>query len=403
MKKLLAGLLVLASFSLQACGQGSGPHRPEPLPGPRPAAAHTQDQAVPRIDSSHDELAALISGLPTTSAALKKWQETPSWKDFARSVNEHWSAFDTQILGPMKKWVSEDLHDADQATQSLLYPFGGPDFATAAALFPSATKIVLMGLEPVGNLPDFDKAAAGWADGFFKDADTILSDFLKRGYFVTKHMNEVYSGGKVDGALPVICFFLKRTGYSIVAVDRVTLDAKGHWQETPYKPIKRSPKWPYGVRIDYVKASDPVLRSVFYFTCDISNTQFIKDGPLYARFDGLEAMSTFIKSGSYLLHYSEFTNLRSLILGRSLVVLQDDSGIPYRYFKDKTWTIQLYGAYTTPVEDFSPRLEQKDLRAAYEDPEGNIKKLPFHFGYHWVSKIDNLLLARRNSAPFKNP
>jgi hypothetical protein len=402
MKKSIACLVILASFSIQACGKGGGPQRAEPLSGPRPAAARVQDQEAARIDSSQDELATLMSGLPTASETLKKWQESPSWKDFAKSINDHWTAFDTQILVPMKKWASEDLFEAGQATQSLLYPFGGPDFVTAFTLFPNATKIVLMGLEPVGNLPNFDKAPAGWGDDYFKDSDTILSDFLKRGYFVTKHMNEVYGAGRVDGALPVICFFLKRTGNSIVAVKRLALDDKGHWQESPYA-AKRPQKWPYGIRVDYVKSADAVVRSVYYFTCDLSDTQFVKDGPLFEFFDGLEAMSTFIKSASYLLHYSEFANIRNLILTRSLVVLQDDSGVPYRYFKDRAWTIQLYGVYTTPVEDFSPRLEQKDLKAAYENPEGNVKKLPFHFGYHWVSKIDNLLLMKRSSAPSRNP
>jgi hypothetical protein len=402
MKKPFPIVVALGFLLVNACQSGSAPSKSAGSPSTTLARnVQAKDQspsaAAPSADRLLDDWATYLGGLPGADAAdsFKPFEEASSWQEFAKSINAHWTAFDTAILGPMKQWAGEDLSEAGRATKTLFYPFGGPDFVTAFAFFSGAEKTVLMGLEPIGNMPEFDKRPAEWREGFFKDFESILSDFLMRGYFVTRRMNEVFAEGRVDGALPIICFFLKRTGQTILGIERLAPDAKGQWIETSYKRLKKRPRRPYGVRIDYMNPGDGLLRSVEYFSCDLSDAAFTKESPLYRLCDGYPGLTTYIKSASYLLHYSDFANIRDLILARSQFVLEDDTGIPYRYFKKAQWGIQLFGAYTKPVEDFSARLEQPDLKEAFDDPAGNVKSLPFHFGYHWVSKIDNLLLFTR--------
>jgi hypothetical protein len=405
MKKALLVLLSITVLAGLACQPGTSGDKAQNPTGPSAALENRPQIPAPpsvAVDRLHDDLMTFMSGLPGGSDAFKTREEASSWQAFAKTVNGHWTAYEATILGPMKKWAGEDLRESGLATKTLFYPFGGPDFVTSFAFYPEAGKTVLMGLEPVGNLPEFDKNTPEWTDQFLKDAEIILSDFLKRGYFVTEHMNEAFAKGRLDGALPVLGFFLKRTGHSVVRVARLAVDEKGDWVETPYASLRRLPKRPSGVRIDYVRTGDSTVRTVYYFSCDLADAAFTKDSPLYRLFDGLEAVTTFIKSGSYLLHYGDFSNIRNLILAKSLFVLEDDTGVPYRYFKRQGWEIQLYGAYAKPVEDFPAIVEQKDLKAAYEDPAGSVRKLPFHFGYRWVSKIDNLLLMKRPPAKTGN-
>ena len=106
--------------------------------------------------------------------------------------------------------------------------------------------------------------------------DILVSDYFKHGYFITMHMNDVYSRGKVDGALPVIGFFLKREECAIVDVRRLSPDESGGFKETPYERLAKRPHRPYGVRIDYLKPGDTVPRSVYYFSCDVENKAFPK-------------------------------------------------------------------------------------------------------------------------------
>jgi hypothetical protein len=380
------------------CRQGGSP-------GPSPAAGsagHERGEAPapPAADPALGRLFAVLAGLPASEPF--PWEGEASWRDFAELAGQEWAGFENDVCKPMMSWAEVQLEDARSATATLFYPFGGPDLVTASVLFPEARDTVLMGLEPVGNLPSFDKAAAAWREEFFADLGALVSGFLKRGYFITREMNDVYSRGRVDGALPVIAFFMGREGCRIVDVRRLALGPKGEWIESPYKRLTARPHRPYGVKIAYLMPGEPAARNVYYFSCDVADKAFRPDAPLYRFFEGFARLTSFIKSGSYLLHWNDFSNLRRFILDRSLFVLQDDTAVPYRFFVNAGWEIRLFGRYGTPVTDFK-NVEQPDLRRAYEDPDGAVEPLPFHFGYHWRSQVDNLLLAARPHRPYKVP
>jgi len=393
---LLALLPVLCVAS--ACrddGAPTGRTGASGLPAvPRPAR--------PAVDRALDDRMALLAGLPCETAPLAALGSEPAWKGFSSEAEKSWREFDTAIVEPMRAWARKELRLPQRRTKTLFYPFGGPDLATALALFPDVPAVVLIGLEPAGNLPELERLSAEKRADALADLGALVLDFLKRGYFITMEMMDTYSKGHIDGALPVIGFFLKRAGFSIVDVRRLAPAAGGGWDETPYRRLEARPRRPYGVRIDCVRAGEKDLRSVYYFSCDIENRAFRPDSALYRLFDGLPGMTTFVKAGSYLLHWDNFSNLRRLILDHSLYVLQDDTAVPYRFFKAGGWPVVLYGRYATPVKDFK-NVEQPDLRTAYEDPEGDVQPLPFHFGYRWRTQVDNLLLAERPRRAYKAP
>jgi hypothetical protein len=210
-------------------------------------------------------------------------------------------------------------------------------------------------------------------------------------------MNATLTNDKVDGVLPVICFFLEKTGHKIAGIKRSELLKTGELLETDFAVPKKRFRRPYGVRIDFVTSGSDRVRTVYYFSCDLVDDVFRKDSALYLYLDNLRFETTFVKSASYLMHYREFSNIRNLVLTKSRFVLEDDTGIPYRYFPAKDWEAQLYGEYIKPVSDFAG-VEQKDLKEAYADPT-KVKKLPFHLGYHWGSSKDSILYFKRKVPP----
>jgi hypothetical protein len=83
-----------------------------------------------------------------------------------------------------------------------------------------------------------------------------------------------------------------------------------------------------------------------------------------------------------------------VILSKSKSILEDDTGIPYKYLPGDKWNVSLYGVYENPVKDFSG-VFQADLLKAYQDTMHNKpKKLPFSLGYHWGSNKQNLIKAQ---------
>lgn len=389
----------LVGTLLTACREAAAPGEPGTgVPaGRKPAVVAPQ-----RPDPALNRLFARIAGLPGRAAGGEAWPEEPSWTSFSALAGREWTSFDTTVLDPMKHWAEVELREVRKSAASLFYPFGGPDFVTSDALFPEARETILIGLEPVGNLPDLDGEPAAWREGFFTDLGELISGFLQRGYFITHDMNDIYSRGKVDGALPVIAFFLGRERLEVVEIKRLSPDPGGGWIETPYAPLEDRPHRPYGVRIAYLRPGEAKARSVVYFSCDVEDKAFPPGSVLYRFLAGLDRMTTFVKSGSYLLHWGNFSILRNFILDRSLYLLEDDTAVPYRFLKDGGWAIKLYGRYGPPVKDFE-NVEQPDLKQAYEEGGSAVAPLPFHFGYHWRTKIDNLILAKRPRRPYKVP
>ncbi len=106
---------------------------------------------------------------------------------------------------------------------------------------------------------------------------------------------------------------------------------------------------------------------------------------------------TFLKSASYLLHGADFSIVRQIILTHSRLVLEDDSGIPLRFFRAPEWAVTCYGKYDKPVKDFNYGF-QADMAKIFAD-EKAVRPLPFSFGYHWKDGASSVLLAIRRPQP----
>ncbi len=104
-------------------------------------------------------------------------------------------------------------------------------------------------------------------------------------------------------------------------------------------------------------------------------------------------MITYVKSASYLMHKSHFSAVRNLIIDKSNYVLEDDSGIPLKFFDAKTWQPFLYGTYSGTIPMFSG-FYQKDLKSAYDSLSH--KSLDFGIGYKHKMGQSNLLLFKKN-------
>jgi len=393
LKKISGAFLLALLTFFWSCG----PDNSKAGPGAGKAPASAQEAPKPKValplDKAHDDAAAFIAGLATEDPVLKPLQEKEEWKKFAQAMDDNWATLTTERLNPMKEWADRELAEANAPKNVLFYPFGGPDFLTAFRFFPTADTYILLGLEFAGKLPEFEKQTSAQVWAYLDDVQLSLSDFFKKSYFITKNMIESLQDDKVDGVLPLLCFFLKRTGHSISSIKRLDLDEKGDLSENAYEAVPKRAKRPYGVKVEYFAEGDEALKSLYYFSCDLSDEKFFPGEKLFAHLDKLGAVTTYIKSASYLPHYINFTNIRNMILAKSRIILQDDTGIPYRYFKPDAWEVSLYGKYGKPVEDFKG-VDQPDLKAAYED-KSRVKPIPFYLGYHWGSHLDSLLLIKR--------
>jgi hypothetical protein len=236
-------------------------------------------------------------------------------------------------------------------------------------------------------MPDLAKLKeSGKLGPYLAQVKTSLFTILAASFFKTKDMKNDFNNQLVDGLMPAIAVFIGRLGYSINSLQYVTLDHDGIIH--PRDEASGAP----GVQITYFKGDRGNLRYLFYFQTDLGNDG-LNSNPGYIKLMGhLGPGVTYLKAASYLLHDDYFSTMRDSILDNSLGVVEDDSGIPFRYFKPSVWEVIPYGNYTGPIGLFKDH-NQPDLTAYYAKTPHS--PLPFGSGYKFNASISSLLVAKR--------
>jgi len=352
--------------------------------------------ATPTFNTNNqfNNITAVLSGYKGKANDLNYLFDTVIWNNHSKFIDSSWSRLERKRLKAMKDWGREEFKDASAKTNIVFYPFSGPDYLTANAFFPNADKYIMLGLEPVGKLPELDKFKKGEPSEYSADFKKSLGDIFDKSYFITRKMQSDFQAQKVNGLLPILAFFIQRTGNELLNIKYLVRYEQDSIAEVAYD-FKSDDKKPFGVRVDFLQEGKQ--KSVYYFKYDVSNKNF-NDTTVFRKYiaENTKGAITYIKSASYLLHAGFMSNMRTLILNNSSAVIQDDTGIPYKFFEeDGKFTTKLYGQYTRPVEDFPYLSLQKPLQDAFHKDSLNVKKLPFHLGYHWGSKKDVIIYATK--------
>lgn len=346
-------------------------------------------------DNRFNNITAVLCGEKGKAGKLNYLFDTTAWAQHAKFIDSSWRRLEKKRLVAMQNWGRKAFEKPNSETKTVFYPFSGPDYLTVHAFFPNADKYIMLGLEPVGKLPELDKFKAGEAADYSADFKKSLGDIFDKSYFITKKMLNDFQSQKVNGLLPVLAFFIKKSGNDILDIKYLVRYKQDSISEVAYD-FKDAEHKPFGVRVDFLQEGK--ARSVYYFKYDVSDKQFNDTTIFYKYIDKATPQSiTYIKSASYLLHANFMSNMRKLILRNSTAVIQDDTGIPFKYFEEgKNFDIKLYGQYTKPVSDFPYLSLQKPLQEAFHRDSAKVEKLPFHLGYHWGSKKDVIIYAHKN-------
>lgn len=338
-------------------------------------------------DELFDGFAKLISG---NIEKIPANVDQTYYDSFSKQLNPKLEEIEKTRLSPITNWNQAALNrNAKSDTTSVFYPFSGGDFLHVNSLYPNANHYVMMAQESVGSIPDLTKMDKVQTKEYIKAADFILRDIYAKSYFITMNMIKDTKSSPVNGMLPVLLWSVSKTGHTVTAVDELSVDENGKKTYTPFKVGQNSAK---AVRISFGNKEKGILKTLTYYSCDISDPGIEKDKALAATLEALPPSNCFVKSASYLMHYGTFTKIRNTVLEKAIYLVQDDTGIPYRYFDKTKFKMELYGNYVKPVSDFSENLYQKEMVDAYKTREF-MGVLPFSLGYHWQTKDQNQMIA----------
>lgn len=354
-----------------------------------------------RINKDLHPLATLLAGKPQTEAnKYQVYEENSAWKSYQTKSEQLWSKNKKAKFETMRHWAKQELAAPNEAGGLLFYPFSGADFIHADIFFPNADQYLLIGLEPIGTLPDIEAVNKSSLGAYLGSIDRAMHYLLSLSFFRTKSM-EVDLTGKVNkhlnGTLPLLMVFMNRLDSEILYYERVAVSKDGKLiGEEQYQKPEGKDSTLYGTKLTFKRSGEEKVRTLYYFSADLSNAGLQKRPDFVAMLNNLRPNSIYIKSASYLMYKEYFSTIRNIVLGHTRYYLQDDSGMPINYFPKDTWDCTFYGAYTRPIDLFKNYF-QKDLRNIYQgnDKDYTVKPLPFGIGYQYKEGTSNLMLAVR--------
>lgn len=356
---------LIAGWVLSSCTAQKVVERPKPGEEIPPEFVPVAGKAAA------DDIARFLAGRPIQQGEiLSNLQRTPEYAQHEAAMRRMWTHLTRNRVAAMEDWSQQNVQASTAGDGVLFYPFGGPDLLHAEALFGNIPTKILMGLEPVGWLPDFEAMSGPDVLSSLPAYRESTRTQMQTGYFITKEMKTDLDNSILRGVTPIVLATVSLMGGT---VDNVNALRAGPYQ---------------AVQVDY-RNRGGAGRSVIYVSGDLSNDGFKN----YRGFlDSFGRGATYFKAASYLMHDDYFSQARDYFLGASDNILEDDSGIPYHFFAAETWDIRFHGNYQAPIPLFAKYM-QNDLREAYAAFPG--QALPFGSGYHYNTETANLLHSVR--------
>lgn len=341
-----------------------------------------KDSVVSAIDTNLNNLALTIAGINNNFIKARKLISP-----YFATVQSNFSVLENTKLFPIKKWVKEvGMLPEKYKTNTLFYPLAGADFVYADAFFSEVDNYILVGLEKPGFLPNYTKFTNPQIESYISSVYNSLDVSMKFGYFKTNNMRVQFNQKVVNGTIHSLLFYLARTSNKIVDVKHFQIQNDGSLKYTVGTEAMRSA----GIEILF-KNEKGKDKKLYYYSTDLSDANKSID-PFFKWVSAFGPHNTMLKAASYLNSREYFSKTRNYILNSSQLIVQDDSGIPFKYVSNPSWDVKLYGVYRKVIPLFSSRI-QPDMVQAYADSTKLISKiLPFKIGYNVMFNETNLQL-----------
>ncbi|WP_411823320.1 hypothetical protein [Leptospira sp. 'Mane'] len=295
-----------------------------------------------------------------TLGGRTEFSELPGYET---SIGEIWSSMHQSYTLPIQGFIQEKKILLQEDT--VLYPFSGIDVLNLFTFFPDSKNYVLFGLEDPGFPLNWDKKTSSEKKQILLGNKSLAAHLAGRNYFTYRAMREETKKPALSGALPVFLGFLNRLNKSIIDAEATEINSpKGNWK---------------GFKLTLLDQISGKIQTLTYWKIFLTGNEGEPGDGIYEYFTGLGKIAIFTKSAEYLFHGEKRAKFRDLLLERTNLIVQDDSGFPLRFFPSSDWNKSLYGQYTKSW-NLSGAIKPEEQKEILELSQGN-QPLPFPFGY----------------------
>jgi hypothetical protein len=338
----------------------------------------------------------------TTSFLSGKWADDPSdpldaytktkgYIDFRANLQKDWKLYTMVALMPFREWL--DKYFSEQYSDTILYPFSGPDIPNAFTIYPNASKYILIGLEAGGFLPTLVGDSDEKKTKGLRELNSSLDSISRLNFFLTNKMKINITAAVYQGTAPVIISYLGIMGYDVLEIKSVTFGSLGEVKYLTEEDISKDTNFKKGFVSLEIKFRDKnsKIKTLYYISGNVSNLGLEKDPSILEFLKTQGRFSATFKAASFLLHYDQFTKIRDFILNYTDLIVMDDTGPRIKDLK-KDFDIRVFGIYTRPIALW-PNMFQQDLKDLHIEQKP--LPIPFKYGYGTLNKTYHLIIANR--------
>jgi hypothetical protein len=342
-------------------------------------------------------MARFLAGLPVdTSSPFDRLTKSKSYVRHMDKMNEYWDRVEKGNISKITPWRAQYI-DPHFDRGTVLYPLSGGDFINMYTFYPRARRYIMLSREPEGKIPDLFALNESQLSRGLQSIRSCIWSIASVNYFVTRAMRAEMKNPYLGGTLPVYLIFASRLGLTITNVEPVGISKEGLlFTIAQDGTIKGEQPAVTGNRITFTVPGSTTSSELIYLSMYITPQSMdpsTATGKYLSSFSGL---SVIIKSAVYLLHQAAYETFVTALLQRTNMLIEDDSGIPFRYIHPDVFSVKLFGTFTTPVrlKEIPNPPQQPDLAEAIKN---NTSPIPFSFGYGVLRKDrqSHLILAIR--------
>ena len=322
---------------------------------------------------------------------------------YADQVEKHCVKVEDRFEKYRTGWVSkakpffEELVPKDLPT-TIVYPFGGVDLVTALTVFPDATEITTLSLEPSGDPRLFAKLTKKDLPGAYATIRQMLDRLMAVSHSRTVDLAQV-TKRNIPGHLLFSLFALSLHGQVPTSVRYFDIAENGdivYVEDTDIEGLTDKKKLQAlfsNMEIQFVPKDDPKAQPVVFrhIQADLGDDHLVKDRRVLAHLEAKGKVTAMTKAASYLLHNKEFSEIRNYLLANMVWMVSDSTGIPPKYaqeagFEQETWG-KYHGSFLKIGHTYGPAM----MAMWKNNPQ---QELGFWFGYPDKNRNGHLLVTR---------
>lgn len=331
-------------------------------------------------ENSWNDLARFLGGMPVQgNSALRNAASTGVFRTHRQIMDRFWVQVRKRNIEKIAPWRDTHL-PVTFKNNTAFYPLSGADFVNLYTFFPHAKSYIMVSVENQGPVPQpLTLSPRGLVTGLASIRQCIAS-IASINYLLTRDQRIATRNTSLPGTMPVLLALMARLELRVTDVRQITVGTDGtiRLHEGPSAPRAGQGEIS-GCRILFNAGNAP-RQELVYLSMRVSPSSFNEGSAGRNFLSARGTLNTFTKSAIYLLQLASFQDLCRYVMGNSGLVIQDYSGIPYRYFSESEWDIRLFGSYRGPVgfENYPNPPRQPELIRAYRNGH---PPLPFNFGY----------------------